>query len=131
MLSSGDLRAFLAGYEECAAWAGLYWPGEDEEPVPIDSLDEDFAPGERARLLLGPARWAKANARALLLAERYGRPMAHLGHDFLLTRAGHGTGFWDRDLPRRLRDHLTARALEDRASPTAYSTPSGLRWDDV
>lgn len=31
-----------------------------------------------------------------------------IGHDFLLTRNGHGAGFWDRDfIPEDLRDMLT------------------------
>jgi len=30
-----------------------------------------------------------------------------LGHDFLLTRNGHGAGFWDGDWPDPLGNHLT------------------------
>ena len=30
------------------------------------------------------------------------------GHDFWLTRNGHGTGFWDRDYDEAVRDRLTA-----------------------
>lgn len=29
------------------------------------------------------------------------------GHDFWLTRAGHGAGFWDGDLPEELGERLT------------------------
>tara|TARA_R110000803_G_scaffold88485_1_gene155459 strand:- start:82 stop:390 length:309 start_codon:yes stop_codon:yes gene_type:complete len=32
------------------------------------------------------------------------------GHDFLLTRNGHGAGFWDRGLPSAIADPLTDAA---------------------
>lgn len=32
------------------------------------------------------------------------------GHDFYLTRNGHGVGFWDRGYPQALGDALTSRA---------------------
>ena len=39
------------------------------------------------------------DARDLLdQANEMGWDDAHLGHDFALTRNGHGTGFWDRGL---------------------------------
>lgn len=37
-----------------------------------------------------------------------GSPMFSAGHDFALTRNGHGAGFWDRlELPKEIRDELT------------------------
>ena len=40
-----------------------------------------------------------------------GWPMDQLGHDFWLTRCGHGTGLWDRDFGvESSRDKLTALA---------------------
>jgi len=30
-----------------------------------------------------------------------------IGHDFLLTRNGHGAGFWDGDYPKKIGDELT------------------------
>ncbi len=38
-----------------------------------------------------------------------GSPMSYAGHDFWLTRGGHGVGFWDRGLDA-LGDRLTAAA---------------------
>lgn len=32
------------------------------------------------------------------------------GHDFWLTRQGHGAGFWDGDWPKAIGEQLTARA---------------------
>jgi hypothetical protein len=45
----------------------------------------------------------------LVAANEQGRDDKQLGHDFYLTRNGHGAGFWDRGLGK-LGDELTAMA---------------------
>lgn len=41
--------------------------------------------------------WAKTNALDVILyIETTGRDEEHVGHDFALSRSGHGTGLWDR-----------------------------------
>ena len=53
------------------------------------------------------AEFQEINAEALAEYEEAGFDLAQAGHDFWLTRNGHGAGFWDRDLPGDLGDYLT------------------------
>ena len=75
------IEAALRGSLECAAWS------EDAPDLPWDKDSVDSARKELAdfwitcRLFLG--HW----------------PASQMGHDFWLTRNGHGTGFWDRGFP--------------------------------
>lgn len=46
------------------------------------------------------------------------------GHDFWLTRNGHGAGFWDGDLPEELGDRLT-RASENCGEVNLYVGDDG------
>ena len=99
---------FMRGYVEGMLWANTFIerPGEDE------SESEDVAYWYQS-----PGRWWEDTPVDLddaetfweafgyvLLSLDYGKrgenwPSAELaGHDFALTRNGHGTGFWDRGL---------------------------------
>lgn len=90
------LRAYLA----CALWTST-----DDKKNNLDAVYNitDFAPEavESARIAVAffcdrakpwLADWADEQ----------------IGHDLWLTRNGHGTGFWDRDLPYK--DVLTGKA---------------------
>lgn len=117
-----DREDFLAGYAEAQLWANTYADGEiDPEsgyPELVSAADADsvpaitdIAPDTRAdaeadcgAFLKGAAeilgtdddgniRWAYTGDRA---AQWSGAELA--GHDFALTRNGHGAGFWDRGL---------------------------------
>jgi len=46
-----------------------------------------------------------------------------IGHDFWLTRNGHGAGFWDRDLP--FKDELTEIVKNNYNTIDIYVTDSG------
>lgn len=89
------LDDFLSGYATAILWANAYGP--DGEP------DENAAyvyhsPGkwwEDIGLDLGDARAFYAEEEPNLWATGE-RDFAQHGHDFALTRNGHGTGFWDR-----------------------------------
>jgi hypothetical protein len=82
------LGAFIDGYIECALWAD----------TPEDARDADAAPETLTALRNQARAFWMANHTALELANAAGRPYDYLGHDFWLSRNGHGTGFWDRDL---------------------------------
>lgn len=90
MNTQTNFEAFVAGYLECAAWAS----GDGEENESYEAFE--FAPSAELR--------AQAVCRAFIeacgpLIEQAAevREWEYLGHDFWLTRCGHGTGFWDRD----------------------------------
>jgi len=92
------LDDFTRAYLECAAWTST--EGENGE-IQIDDLMND-----------GKAEWSEqaiaaavadckdfqVDNRGLLdaVSETFGATDAQHGHDFWLTRNGHGAGFWDR-----------------------------------
>lgn len=90
-----DMRRLLYAYAECAIWLTM-----DENEEPLDK-DHDFCD-------LSPGTWAcferdcqsfYEQARTLIESGpefRHSKP-ERAGHDFWLTRNGHGAGFWDGD----------------------------------
>jgi hypothetical protein len=95
---------FLAAYVEAALWSSV---GEDGEP--LDSLPQvqeayqtmDVIEADTAAQMHKDCRaFMDDNMNDLLAAEqaRTGYDAAQGGHDFWLTRNGHGAGFWDRGL---------------------------------
>lgn len=85
------------------------WSSTDEstpsggEPLDANYTADDIAPESLAKIEADCARFEAENAAAL--AEAYklytphpdaARPECSAGHDFWLTRNGHGAGFWDR-----------------------------------
>lgn len=77
------LEEFLAAYLECAAWAdapegcGISEFSEEAKKAAREEC-EDFLAYEGVEAMIG-GNYSQA------------------GHDFWLTRNGHGAGFWDRD----------------------------------
>ena len=99
---SDSLSPFLRAYLEAAEWSG------------IDSEQE-----EAFDLAAGPIRWteeslgqAQADCLAFLGAHAadIGDRESQAGHDFWLTRNGHGAGFWDGDWPDEVGRRLTDAA---------------------
>lgn len=82
--------SFFDGYIRCALWASTNEQGE-----PLDTLygRDDFADETIAHMHFDCDEFELDNAPDLLSLER-----EQVGHDFWLTRNGHGTGFWDRGL---------------------------------
>jgi hypothetical protein len=89
------MDAFLRGYLECALWS----TNDNSDPeTGGDPLDEnysvaDFAPEALASAKADCEAFQEANAADL---EATGADDDQNGHDFWLTRNGHGAGFWDR-----------------------------------
>lgn len=85
MAKQTPFEQFVAGYLECAAWA-------------------DAPEGSSARFTRAAIRDAQDDCREFIQAcgpridqAAELRDWGYLGHDFWLSRKGHGTGFWDRD----------------------------------
>lgn len=89
-----DYDAFLQGYLACAAWSGP----EDESDSNLDFTKAAIkAADEQCRAFID------ANWKDLCDLDE-----SDSGHDFWLTRNGHGAGFWDRnEIPKAIRDRLT------------------------
>ncbi len=91
-----ELDEFTQGYLECALWSTL-----DDEGDALDSVYgvEDIAPVTLQEAVRECKDFQEAQAELLQKAYTQGRYTAETaGHDFWLTRNGHGAGFWDRGL---------------------------------
>lgn len=107
-----SLSDFAAAYIVAALWSST-----DDEGEPLDSnYDEsDLAPETLAKMKADCREFFIANESAILCdggpTGPDGTSQAGMaGHDFWLTRCGHGAGFWDGDWPEPHGAALTAAA---------------------
>lgn len=127
---------FLRGYMECAIWSELDWrqASEDGEanPPPLDdryTVDDLDAHARKAmesdcRDFIAP----NIGDLVLVTGELDGYSAESAGHDFWLTRNGHGAGFWDRDYsagPVREALLRLSAAAEAYGEANLDSTPEG------
>lgn len=97
-----DLSAFMAGYLVCAVWT------DEERATETDGKWGDLTAADFAEedLTKAEAECSKFLTENFHMLGRMEEQLA--GHNFWLTRNGHGTGFWDRDiLTKEQQDHLT------------------------
>lgn len=100
---------FAEAYIRTALWSS----NDDSDPEtggePMDSnyTAEDIAPKTRAKMIADCWKFQRQTAETLAAAITTGEvrcgpdfdETGHAGHDFWLTRNGHGAGFWDGDWP--------------------------------
>lgn len=93
-----DLDDFTRGYVTCVFWLGVEDPEDDSGNTDADVTFDDLAPETLQSMIADCHRFQQDAAEAL--SEAYGRGYSEerAGHDFWLTRNGHGAGFWDRDV---------------------------------
>lgn len=107
--------AFLRGYVEAMLWANTFVsrPGETE----AESEDVRYwytSPGQwwqDTPVNLDDAEGFWDRFAYVILSLDYGERAELAGHDFALTRNGHGAGFWDRglgEIGRRLTEEAKA-----------------------
>ena len=91
-----DLDDFTATYIECLIWSGLDYGREDESgnnpPLDDNNDSSDLTQEAIASIVEECKDFQTSNAKDL---EEWGDD-SQAGHDFALTRNGHGAGFWDR-----------------------------------
>lgn len=85
--------SFTQAYIECALWSSS--EGEQGE-IRLDEYDGDIAPDSLAEMERDCADFQAAMADTLAAWYALGESQERAGHDFWLTRNGHGAGFWDR-----------------------------------
>lgn len=108
-------QAFCDGFRECVLWQALDWNGMEEgedNPEPMDDTysDDDWTADAVRAMRDECLDFIEANLRDLQeAATQRGVSWDYLGHDFCLTRNGHGAGFWDKGLGA-LGDRLTEAA---------------------
>lgn len=95
-MSTPKLDSFTQAYVVCALWTGVE-PPADHELSGIDNLYDfdisDIDAESLARMVADCARFQKEQAELLASLPS---ECEQDGHDFWLTRNGHGAGFWDR-----------------------------------
>ena len=109
-----DLDDFTSAYLECA-----FWSETDDYGCPLedDYGPENLSPEALALMVDDCKNFQETNAELLALvphpcgmAKGNCSSWEQNGHDFWLTRNGHGAGFWDRGYPDNLGDALTEAA---------------------
>ena len=111
----GELDEFTSAYIKAALWSTNDWADESGgEP-----LDQNYGPEHLSletleRFKADCAKFQTFYGHLLTKANRRRRddisPEALGGHDFWLTRAGHGAGFWDGDWEKKVGEILTTAA---------------------
>jgi hypothetical protein len=89
-----SLDAFTTAYITCALWSSTDNARDDGG----DPLDRNYGPED---LTIATLREMIADCRSFQhdnAADLEGLDTEQCGHDFWLTRNGHGAGFWDRGL---------------------------------
>jgi len=108
------LDDFTLAYLKCALWAETD-NADDSGGTPLDQNYDLRAFDEEAlaQAIEDCRRFQEENAADLALYNHpYWSATKLGGHDFWLTRNGHGAGFWDRTdcLPKEARDRLSTAA---------------------
>jgi hypothetical protein len=97
-------ETFFNAYVTCALWSSNDWIDESgSEPLDSNYGPEDIAPETLATMRADCDAFCEKNEVLLALYHsRMGNEEwsseEQAGHDFWLTRNGHGCGFWDRNL---------------------------------
>ncbi len=92
-LTPEQLDELVSAYIECALWTSV---DDNEQPLDVEYDEEDLTKRCKAEM-------RKDCKDFLDLVEQEGlteslESPGQTGHDFWLTRNGHGAGFWDRGL---------------------------------
>lgn len=107
---SGDFQGFFDAYVEAALWSSTDTPpGEEGEPISLDEWDGTIADECMQKMRQDCDKFLDQNWVTIYRAEPksgYGG-VIQAGHDFWLTRNGHGAGFWDGDWPDEVGEQLT------------------------
>lgn len=113
-----EVNAFADAYIECALWSSVYEDTETGDTLPLDdspyelsaeAVEEMFA---QCSNFLSDERVIRALRKVI---ERTAYCIEQAGHDFWLTRNGHGAGYWDRGLGE-LGDDLSKYAKQEGTS---------------
>lgn len=92
---------FFQAYVEAALWSST---DDDGDPLDSNYNAGDIALETLERMQCDCNGFSDANS------DDIGDRLEQAGHDFWLTRNGHGAGFWDGDWPEEAGDRLTEAA---------------------
>ena len=95
------MDTFTQAYLECALWVGV----TDDSGESLDQFDvTDIAPPTLAEMVADCKAFQESHY------DDMSDDLSGAGHDFFLTRNGHGAGFWDGDWPDDVGKRLTDAA---------------------
>ena len=87
-MTNNDFVEFVDSYIKCALWSSV---DDNEEPMDKNFCRDDLAP-ETLRQIMSDCSDFVDDCEF-----RIDLDSGQAGHDFWLTRNGHGAGFWDGD----------------------------------
>lgn len=106
-----DVEEFLRHYIVAALWSENDQSDDrGGEPLDTNYSEADLATGVVDQMRAECAAFIEANADDLNTWPGPGSAAAAAGHDFWLTRNGHGVGFWDGDWDDDVGERLTEAA---------------------
>ena len=85
---------FLQAYIKCAIWS----TPEDDDRIPFDHPDLELSPKALERCKKDCDSFLEEMVEMPSYGSGEYSDTAMCGHDFWLTRNGHGAGFWDRGI---------------------------------
>ncbi len=111
-VSEADLNEMLDGYITCALWSTSDESDESGgEPFDKNYSAEDLATEARAAMLADCKAFASAHVVTIVACFGLAQyDWARVGHDFWLSRNGHGAGFNDGDWPEAYSERLSTAA---------------------
>jgi len=105
-IDSADLDTMVRNYAECALWSSSEYDedGNGGEPLDTNYTIDDIHPNTMASMREDCESFLRENMKDI------GTEYERAGHDFWLTRNGHGAGFWDGDWDDEIGNRLTKSA---------------------
>ena len=101
------MDAFCTAYVEAALWSST----DNSNEQGGDPLDQNYSVED-----ISPETMKQMHADCASFQEKAWDDISDdvegAGHDFWLTRNGHGAGFWDGDWPEEIGERLTALSKE-------------------
>lgn len=95
--------SFFTSYVQAALWSSHDFADDSGgEPLDKNYNPSDIAPDTLARMKDDCIAFQRENSFTLAELDE-----GQAGHDFWLTRNGHGAGFWDGDYPEEAGKRLT------------------------
>jgi hypothetical protein len=128
-----QLDEFTLAYIEAALWASNdESDGSGGEPLDANYTINDIAPETLEKMVADCDRFQKENAADIATGDDHPQYTAseRAGHDFWLTRNGHGAGFWDGDWEEAAGERLTA-ACEACGEYNLYVSDDGLIYGNT
>ena len=108
-MTTTELDQFTRAYIEAALWSST---DDSGEPLDANYGLDDLAPETLAKMAADCAKFQAENDSDFVYLGSVGKCTVdqRAGHDFWLTRCGHGAGFWDGDWSEDAGERLTEAA---------------------